>query len=99
MKTVARDGDTIEGEGSGAHDDRVMAAAMGVHYWDSKIRRNLIVQKRTRAAEIAKKQKSIIDTTALFNQNMMAAFMGQKQQTRIQAQRLAMKNAWRYGRR
>jgi hypothetical protein len=98
MKSVTRDGSSIAAEGS-QKDDRVVAAAMGTHYWDSKIRRNLIVQKRTRAAEIAKKQQSIIDTTSLFNQNMMAAFMGQKQQTRVQAHRLAMKNAWRYGRR
>ncbi len=98
MKTIARDGDSIEGEGSGKHDDRVMAMAMSTHYWDTKIRRNLIVQKRTRAAEAAKKQLSIIDTTALFNQNMMSAFMGQKAQSRVQAQRLAMKNTWRYGR-
>ena len=99
MKTVARDGDTIEGEGSGEHDDRVMGAALAVHYWDAKIRRALIVQKRTREAEAAKKMKSIIDQTSLFNQNMLAAFMGDKQKTRMQAQQLAMKNAWRYGRR
>ena len=99
MKTIARDGDTIEGEGSGAHDDRVMASAMATHYWDSKIRRALIVQKRTRAAEAAKKHQSIVDTTALFNQNMMASFMGQKAQDRMAQQRLAMKQAWRYGRR
>jgi len=99
MTTIARDGDTIEGEGSGEHDDRVMASAMGVHYWDTKIRRNLIIQRRTREAEHAKKLKSIVDQTALFNQNMMSAFMGQKQKSRLDQQRLAMKAAWRYGRR
>ena len=98
MKTIARDGDSIAAEGD-LKDDRVMASALAAHYWDSKIRRNLIVQKRTRAAEAAKRQASIIDTTSLFNQNMMASFMSQKAQTRVQAQRLAMKNAWRYGRR
>jgi hypothetical protein len=99
MKTIARDGDTIEGEGGGAHDDRVMAAAMGTHYWDSKIRRNLIMQKRTREAEKVKIQRSVIDQTVLFNQNMMSAFMGTKAKSRVQQQQLAMKNAWRYGRR
>ena len=98
MKRVTRDGSSIQAEG-GKKDDRVVAMAMAVHYWNTKIRRNLIVQKRTRAAEAAKKQLSIIDTTALFNQNMMAQFMGKKAQTRIQQQQLAMKNAWRYGRR
>jgi len=97
MKNVTRDGASIAAEGD-LKDDRVVAAAMGTHYWDSKIRRNLIVQKRTRSAEAAKRQASIIDTTSLFNQNMMASFMNQKAQTRVQAQRLAMKNAWRYGR-
>ena len=99
MKTIARDGDTIAGEGSGEHDDRVVAMALATHYWDTRIRRNLIVQKRTRDAERIKKHKSVIDQTALFNQNMMSAFMGQKQQARISAQRLAARQAWRYGRR
>jgi hypothetical protein len=30
---------------------------------------------------------------------MMSAFMGTKAKTRVQAQQLAMKQAWRYGRR
>jgi hypothetical protein len=98
MKTIARDGDSIAAEGN-MKDDRVLSAAMAVHYWDSKIRRNLIIQKRTRDAEMVKKQRSVIDQTALFNQNMMSAFMGQKQKSRVQQQQLAMKNAWRYGRR
>jgi hypothetical protein len=72
---------------------------MAVYYWNTRIRRNLIVQKRTREAEAAKKLKSIIDQTALFNQNMMAGFMSSKQQSRVQMQRLAMRNTWRYGRR
>jgi hypothetical protein len=99
MKTIARDGDTIEGEGSGEHDDRVVSMALATHYWDTRIRRNLIVQKRTREAERVRKHKSVVDQTALFNQNMMAAFQGNKAKTRMQAQQLAMKNAWRYGRR
>jgi hypothetical protein len=59
----------------------------------------LIIQKRTREAEKVKKQRSVIDQTAMFNQNMMAAFMGQKAQSRVQAQRLAQRQVWRYGRR
>lgn len=99
MQTIARDGDTIEGEGSGAHDDRVMAMALATHYWDTRIRRALIVQKRTREAEKVKKQRSIIDQATLFNQNMMQSFMNQQGNTRMAQQRLAMKQAWRYGRR
>jgi hypothetical protein len=99
MKTIARDGDTIAGEGSGEHDDRVVAMALATHYWDARIRRNLIVQKRTREAERVKKMRSVVDQTAMFHQNMLAQFMGQKQQSRIQSQRLAMRQAWRFGRR
>jgi len=98
MKNVTRDGASIAGEGS-QKDDRVVAAALAAHYWDSKIRRNLIVQKRTRDAEAAKKLKSIVDQTALFHANMLSSFMGQKAKGRLDQQRLAAKQAWRYGRR
>ena len=98
MKTIARDGDLISAEGN-LKDDRVVAAALAVHYWDNRVRRSMIVQKRSREAEKVKKQRSVIDQTALFNQNMMALFMGSKQKSRIQQQQLAMKQAWRYGRR
>lgn len=101
MQRVARDGDTIKASGTGeaGKDDRVLSAALAHHNWEIKMRRQLIVQKRSREAEKVRKQRSVVDQTQLFNQNMMAAFMGDKQQTRVQAQRLAMKNAWRYGRR
>jgi hypothetical protein len=98
MKTVTRDGASIAAEGN-LKDDRVIAMAMAVHYWNTKIRRNLIVQKRTRDAEATKKLKSIVDQTALFNANMLSAFMGQKAKGRLDQQRLAAKQAWRYGRR
>ncbi|SRR6266404_1334193 len=98
MKTIARDGDSIAAEGA-LRDDRVLAAALAVHYWDSRVRRNLIVQKRTREAEKSRKQRSIVDQVSMFNQNMMASFMGQQKNMRLAQQRLAMRNAWRYGRR
>jgi hypothetical protein len=98
MKTITRDGASIAAEGN-LKDDRVLAMAMAVHYWSTKIRRNLIVQKRPREAEAAKKMKSIVDQTALFNANMLSAFMGQKAKGRLDQQRLAAKQAWRYGRR
>jgi hypothetical protein len=98
MKTITRDGASIAAEGN-LKDDRVIAMAMAVHYWNTKIRRNLIVQKRTRDAEAAKKLKSIVDQTALFHANMLSSFMGQKAKGRLDQQRLAAKQAWRYGRR
>jgi hypothetical protein len=98
MKTITRDGASIAAEGN-LKDDRVLAMAMAVYYWSTKIRRNLIVQKRTRDAEAAKKLKSIVDQTALFHANMLSSFMGQKAKGRLDQQRLAAKQAWRYGRR
>jgi len=100
MQRVARDGDTIKANGTGdaGKDDRTLAAALTAHNWEIKMRRQLIVQKRSREAEKVKKMRSVVDQTQMFNQNMMSAFMGQKQQSRIAQQRLAMKNTWRYGR-
>jgi hypothetical protein len=100
MKRVSRDGDSIKASGTGddGKDDRTMAAALTHHNWEVKMRRQLIVLKRSREAEKVRKQRSVIDQTALFNQNMMAAFMDQKKMSRVQSQRLAMKNTWRYGR-
>jgi hypothetical protein len=94
MKTVARDGDTIKAEGS-LKDDRVLATALAVHYWENKIRRNLIVQRRTREADAAKRNKSVVDQVGLFNASMMEALFKQKQSQRLQMQRLAMQQAWR----
>jgi hypothetical protein len=101
MQRVARDGDTIKANGTGdaGKDDRTLAAALTAHNWEIKMRRNLIVQKRSREAEKVRKMRSVVDQTQMFNQNMMSAFMGQKQKSRVQQQQLAMKNAWRYGRR
>ncbi len=98
MKTIARDGDTISAEGN-MKDDRVLAMALAVHNWESKMRRQLIVQKRSREAEKIKRERSIVDQTALFNQNMMSAFLNNKAQDRMAQQRLAMRQVWRYGRR
>lgn len=98
MKTVTRDGDSIAAEGN-LKDDRVLAAALAVHYWELKVRRQLIVSKRTREAEKVRRQHSIVDQVHLFNQNILASYMNGKKQTRMAQQRLAMKAAWRYGRR
>lgn len=98
MKTIARDGDTIQAEGS-MKDDRVLAMALAVHHWETRVRKNMIVQRRTREAEDAKRNKSVVDQVGMFNASMMQSMFRQKVSARIQAQRMAQHAAWRYGRR
>jgi hypothetical protein len=95
MKYVARDGDSISAPQS-MRDDRVLAMAFAAYYWDTKIKNNLITQRRTREAEAAKKRASIVDQVALFNRNHLDMFFAQKRATRVVQQRVAMRNAWRY---
>lgn len=98
MKKVTRSGDSIGGEGT-AKDDRVIALALAIYYWETNIRRRLISQKMTRDAVEARKTKSITNQVALFNQNTLTAFMQQQASHRMAEQRVATRAAWRYGRR
>ena len=95
MKTIAREGDHI-GAPQSMRDDRVISAAMAAYYWDTKIKNNLITQRRTRDAEAAKKRASIVDQVALFNRNHLDMFFAQKRATRVVQQRQIMRNTWRY---
>ena len=95
MKTIAREGDHI-GAPQSMRDDRVIAAAMAAYYWDTKIKNNLITQRRTREAEAAKKRASIVDQVALFNRNHLDMFFRQKQVTRAVQHSQMTRNAWRY---
>ena len=95
MKTIAREGDHI-GAPQSMRDDRVISAAMAAYYWDTKIKNNLITQRRTRDAEAAKKRASIVDQVALFNRNHLDMFFAQKRATRGVQQRQIMRNTWRY---
>jgi hypothetical protein len=97
MKAIAREGDTI-GVPQSMRDDRVIAAALASYYWDTKIKNNMISQRRTREAEAAKKRASIVDQVALFNRNRLDMFFAQKRAVRAVQQRAAVRNAWRYGR-
>jgi hypothetical protein len=94
MRTIGRAGDTIKAEGS-QKDDRVLAMALASYMWEQRVRRSLIVQKRTREADAAKRNKSVVDQVGLFNASMMEAMFKQKQSQRLQMQRLAMTQAWR----
>lgn len=94
LRTIAREGDTI-GAPASMKDDRVMALGLATHYWDSRIRNQLITQRRTREAEASRKSRSIVDQVALFNQNHLDMFFGQKRQVRMQQMQLLRRQAWR----
>jgi|SRR5580692_1032280 hypothetical protein len=94
MRTMARDGDKIEGS---KKDDRVIAAALANYYWETKIRRDLIARKMTRESEAARKRLSITDQVALFNQNHLDQFFAEKRTVRMNTARMQQKTRWRYG--
>lgn len=95
MKTIAREGDSIKAPGS-MKDDRVLASSFGIHIWETGVRKQLVTQRRTRDAEAARKRMSIVDQAALFHQNQLQNFFGQKHRIRIQEQRMAIRQTWRY---
>jgi hypothetical protein len=94
MRSVARDGDSIEAQGT-KKDDRVISLALGVRCWEERARRQMIGQKRTREAEIARKRLTIKDQFMLFNQNQLTAFFEGKQKARRQQFVSARRAAWR----
>ncbi len=94
MSTVAREGDVIKAPGQ-LKDDRVLALALALHCWEGSTRKQLIVQRRTREAEAAKRNRSVVDQVRLFNGNMMEGFFKQKSAVRQMERQLAMRMAWR----
>lgn len=94
MKTIAREGDSIGAPGS-MKDDRVLAIALAVHCWEERARRQLITQRRTREAEAARKQMSIVNQVALFNQNHLQMMFDRKQRDRTTENALLRRQAWR----
>ena len=97
MKSISRDGDSI-GAPASMKDDRVVAIALASYYWETKIRRDLIVRKMTRASEVARNRMSIVDQVSLFNQNNLEQFFAGKRMERITAVRNVQRQRWRYGR-
>ena len=94
LKTIARDGDKI-GAPPSMFDDRAVAMALAVHYYDTKIRNNLISMRRTRESEAARKRLSISDQVFLFQQNQLQSFFDQKRAVRVAQQRQAVRYGWR----
>lgn len=97
-KSVTRDKDTgsIEAPGS-MKDDRVVAAALATHCWEDRIKKDMLAQGRTRDAEYARQRLTITDQVFLFQQNQLSTFFAQKRAVRVQEQRQAVRNRWRYG--
>jgi hypothetical protein len=95
-RTITRDGDSIEAQGS-AKDDRVFSLALGVRCWEERARRGLITAKRTREYETAKRRMSIQDQFSLYNENQFQAFLGGQQTARRRALQAARRQKWRSG--
>lgn len=96
MKRVARDGDSI-GAPENQRDDRVVAIALAVHNWEERARRELMRNKRTREAEVARKRLSLVDQVKLFHTNQLGAFFDRKRVARVAEQRDLQYQQWRHG--
>lgn len=94
MKAVTRDGDSIEAQGS-KKDDRVLALALGIRCWEDRARRNMLVQRRTRSNEEAKRRMTIRDQIQIFNEHQLTTFFTVKQQARRRAEQAAARAGWR----
>jgi hypothetical protein len=81
MRSITRDGDNIEAEGS-KKDDRVTSLAFGVRMWDDRVRRMLMQGRRTREAEQAKRRRSLVDQVKLYNESQFQQFLALKQRGR-----------------
>lgn len=95
-RTITRDGDSIEAQGS-AKDDRVFSLALGVRAWDERARRPLINAKRTREFEQARRRLSIQDQFHMYNTNQFETFLSGQSTARRRALQAARRQSWRSG--
>lgn len=96
MKSIARDGDSIEAAGA-KKDDRVMTMALGINMWESRVRKQMSALSRTRDFEISKKRMTITDQAAMFQQHQITSFFATKAGARKRAAISANRDAWRRG--
>lgn len=94
MKTIAREGSSIEASGT-AKDDRVASLAIGVHCWLDRVRSKLITGRRTREFEEAKAQMSVTDRVKIFNQFHLDSFFAAQGRARSRARMMAATQSWR----
>lgn len=97
MKTIQREGDSIEASQNNK-DDRVISLALGVRCWEERARKEMVTFRRTRAQEEAKKRLTIKDQITMFNQTQLDSFFKAKAGAR-QAQLAMMRRAQWRGRR
>lgn len=95
MESVERDGDTIEALGSGK-DDRVIAMALAVKYWEQTVRRTMVSLNRTRANEEAKRRRNMADVLSAFHNSQLQAFFAQKQAQRGAEMAALRRQSWRH---
>lgn len=95
MQSVTQEGDTIKAPGN-KKDDKVVASAFLVYYWQNSIRKQLITQNRSREAEQAKSRMSIQDQVGLFQQNMLQSFFDGQRKARLQKRMDQVRMAWRH---
>lgn len=95
MRTITREGDSIEAQGS-KKDDRVMACGLAVRCWEERVRKAMIGQRKTRESEIARRRLTIRDKTNMYNDYMLTSFMAGKRMARTREQIAARKATWRY---
>lgn len=96
MRTIRRDGDSIEAE-DGNRDDRTFALALAVRAWDERLRPRLIAGNRTREAERAKLSRSIEDQYQMYRNYYLENFFKQKETARRQMQWAQSRVGWRTG--
>lgn len=94
MRTISREGDSI-GPANNYKDDRVMALAMGVRYWDEVVRRRLVASKMTRNADESKRRMNMVDQVKMYNDAQFDAFMASKGAQRRAVARAALRQRWR----
>lgn len=94
MKSITRDGDSIEAQGS-KKDDRVMALAFAVRCWEERVRRTLTAQRRTRENEAARKRLTIRDQAALYSSHQLEQFFTAKRRAARQEAIANSRAAWR----
>lgn len=94
MKSITREGDTIEAQGS-KKDDRVAAMAFAVRAWEERPRRLMVTLKRTRENEAAKHRMTIKDQVMLFNGNHLETFFKAKNTQRNRDAHAINRMRWR----
>lgn len=95
MRSIARDGDVIQGAGK-AKDDRVYALAMGVRAWEEKLRLGLIAGRRTREADRARVSLSPEMRYNLFTRFQLDAMFKVKQRARLAVRQTERRALWRF---